>query len=86
MQITHKKEVKSPSLCLSLYNSGAVSCTHRKYKGWFTGAQVISGLRVNRTVLFKELKILQQFWVKKDKKSLIKLMAVVEGFEIDVLS
>lgn len=65
MQITHKKEVKSPSLCFSLYNSGAVSCTHRKYKGWFTGAQVISGLRVNKTVLFKVLKILQQFWVKK---------------------
>lgn len=47
--------------------------------------QVTFGLSVKKTVLLKELKIPQRFWVKKDKKSLMELMALVVGFEMDVL-
>lgn len=86
MQIAHKKGVNSPSLCFPLYNSGAVSCTIRKCKGWFTGVQVNSGFPVKRALLLKELKIPQHFWVKKDfKTSLMELMAMVVSLEMDVL-
>lgn len=58
----------------------------QKIQGMFIGVQVISGLPVKKTVLLKELKIPQHFWVKKDIKSLMEMNSMVVGFEMDVLS